>query len=60
MFFPRANLVWSVSMDDAVNVGSVTNIFAKLSLEWNKTPQNLDECGRLLAALKVNAFHAFI
>jgi len=35
------------------NVKSTLPVFQKLSEEWNKKTPNLEECGRLLATLKV-------
>jgi len=35
------------------NVKAVLPLYQKLSEEWNKRSPNLDECGKLLASLKV-------
>lgn len=33
---------------------TVLPVFQKLTEEWDKKPPNLDECGKLLASLKVH------
>ena len=37
------------------NVKSVLPLYQKLTEEWNKRSPNLDECGKLLASLKVGS-----
>ena len=58
VFFYPFNSLWESKskQTNMANVKIVLPLYQKLTEEWNKRSPNLDECGKLLASLKVCVF----